>query len=316
MMLRYALLLALAPALAAAPAIAQTAPAATQIEIPFAPPLDTVLRFRITNSETVAGKTGPSFSWVEELRFVKSGDGFILHWRMDPSSFPAEMRTPITAPLVAPFTGAPIAFDLDDDGALLQVRDWESLRPKMLDLVDKAIALRTEGDTDKAKVAEISAQIHAMFESVDAEGATGLLLKNIAPVLIWGDTAMELGKPVTESREQPVPMFGASILQNVRTTLTAIDPGQTATIEVRSENDPASFNAFMVKLMQRFAPDDPAAKDRMAAAMEQFKEFSVVDESIVQLDIATALPRVLTNTRNATAAGVKKSETLRIEWLR
>lgn len=318
MTLRLALLLALAPALACDPAIAQTtSTAAAKVDIVFAPPLDSVLRFRITRSRARGEQPESKASWIEEMRFVRDGEGFVLHWRMDPASLPAEMRDPRIAPMVAPFTGTPIAFEMDADGTLLRVRDWDKLRPEILGLVDKAVALRSEDEENKEQAAQISAQVRAMFDGVDAEGATQMLLKNIAPALNWGGTSMTLGETVTESAERPMPMFGASLLQHIRSTMTALDPGRTARIEMRMDNDRDSLNAFVAGIVQQFGPaDDAETKRRIAGEVAKIADFTVVDQTIVELDLATALPRTLNNTRSATVASVKQSDKLLIEWLR
>lgn len=76
----------------------------------FAPPVNTVQRFRVTVT-----KRGQTQSWVEKLRFERSGTGYLAYWRMDPDSFSTEMRHPLLAPSLRPFIGTPVTLELDDE---------------------------------------------------------------------------------------------------------------------------------------------------------------------------------------------------------
>jgi hypothetical protein len=295
-----------------------TAPAGQHVDIAFAPPLDTQLRFRITKTKVRSDRPAtPAVSWSEELRFVRSGDGFILHWRMLAESLPPEMRAPAVAAMITPFIGDPIAFDLDADGNLLRVRDWDNLKPKLLAAVDSSLPAIQRRMPDKTEAAAIIGQVRALFDGVDAEQATTLMLKNIAPVLHWGGTSLELGKTVTETNDQTVMMLGDNVAQTVHVTLTALNPGKSARIDVRTETDQASIQQLMATLAQRFGPsEDPARKAQMERELAKMEQMTLTDTAVVIVDLATGLPTTLDNSRKASVKGVTQTETLRIEWLR
>ena len=315
-----ALLAAIALTAGGAPARAQqaAASAAAQVDIAFTPPLETVLRFRVTRTKVRSDRPGDiKAAWIEELRFARSGDGFILYWRMDPTSLPPEMRHPLLAPMVAPFSGQPIAFDLDADGSPLRVRDWSTVLPKLLQAVDGVLPMAAAQTADKAQAERATAQVRAMFADLDAEQAKSILLKNVAPLLQWGGISMRVGETVAETNEQPVPILGGNVTQNVRVTLAALDPGKTARIEMRTETDRASFKQLIAHAAERFgAIADPAQKEKMTRELAQMERMEIVDSSVVVIDLATGLPRTLDTSRKARIEGITQSEDLRIEWLR
>ncbi|RYG21508.1 MAG: hypothetical protein EON93_25880, partial [Burkholderiales bacterium] len=120
-------------------ALAQTTIAPAQIapdsvDISFNPPLDKLLQFRITRTKLENGKAvAPTpLAFIHELRFTGSPTGYTLYWRMPSEGLPKPFRDPnlraYLMPMVAPFTGEPIQFDIDDEGAPLRVRDWESVK--------------------------------------------------------------------------------------------------------------------------------------------------------------------------------------------
>lgn len=305
-----ALLACLAPALPLAAQTATSAKPAT-IDIVFNPPLDTPLRYRVARDRAArAGRPAMSANWIEELRFTKAGDGFVVHWRMDPASLPAEMRAPALAPMIAPFTGEPIAFDLDAEGNVLRVRDWPAAQARILAAVDAAGQLVPAADHDK-----VTPQVRAMFAALTAETAPSAMLRNVEPLFGGGGLSMTVGEAIDAPIEQPVPMLGGSVAMTVTVNLTAAEPGRTATLTSRSEYDPESFRQLLARVVDRFAPAEKAARKR---ELEQaMPDMMLTETGTTLIDLPSGMPLRFENRRTATIDGKPiPVESLVLTWLR
>lgn len=305
-----ALLACLTPALPAAAQTTASAEPAT-IDIVFNPPLDTPLRYRVARNRAARqGRPAVVASWVEELRFTRVGGGFFAHWRMDATSLPADMRAPAVAPMVAPFTGEPIAFELDAEGSVLRVHDWPAARSRILAAVDAAAALIPAGDRDK-----VMPQVRAMFAGLTAETAPSMLLRNLDPLFGGGGLSMTPGETISSPLEQPVPLLGGSVTMEVTVTLTAGDPGRTATLTSHSKFDPESFRQLMVRAVERFAPADKAARKQQLEQM--LPDLLLTEASTTRIDLPSGMPLGFESRRTATIGNKEVPvETLTLTWLR
>ncbi len=305
-----ALLACLAPALPVAAQTASKAEPAT-IDIVFNPPTDTPMRYRITRDRAArASRPAMSASWVEELRFTRAGDGFIAQWRMDGDSLPPEMRGPAVAPMVAPFTGEPIAFDLDAEGTVLRVRDWPAAQARILAAVDAAAQLIPAADRDK-----VMPQVRAMFTGLTAETAPSALLRNVNPVFGGGGLSMHVGEAISTPIEQPVPMLGGSVAMDVTVTLSAAEPGRPATLTSRSDYDPDSFKQLLTQLADRFAPAEKAARKQELEQM--LPEMLLSEAGTTLIDLPSGMPLRYESKRTATIDGkTVPVESLVLSWLR
>lgn len=151
--------------------------AAQRAETRFAPPLGVAQRFRLTIT-----KRGQTHSWIEEVRFERDGDAYVAHWRMDPASLPPAMKHPLLAPMIRPFTGAPVAFELDDEGSVVGVRDWSTQQARLLKSIDdsRPLLLAASG-ADKNEAETILAATRAMFQQLDAQSGADIILKKPGP---------------------------------------------------------------------------------------------------------------------------------------
>lgn len=302
----------------ASPALAQdvTKARAPVILVTFNPPLDKIQRFRVTRSKATGTKMELSLSWIEELRFVRNGDGYVLYWRIPWDTLPPEMRQPLIAPMMRPFTGEPIAFELDSEGGVLGVQDWPSVKPKLLEAVSNSRGVLGKGQKDQEAVDSVIARVRTMFENMSAEDAGTVILKNIGPVLGLGGLEMRVGETRTDMVEVPVPPFGASVTQNVTLTMTAAEPGRSATIRVVKKMDRASMQKLMEAIFAQFPANDPARRKQMERELAATDQLTVVDTTTTVIDLTAGLPMSLETRRVGNADGVEKVDTVLIEWLR
>lgn len=311
--LRYALLALLCACLSALPAVpasAQHAPAS--VEVVFDPPLDATQRFRLTIT-----KKGRTVSWVEELRFARDGDGFLAYWRMDPQSLPPELMHPLMLPLTDPFTREPTAFELDAKGSLLRVRDWHIVKPRLLKTVaDSRPAVEARGVTGAADMDKVLAGVIAMFDGLTAETAPDILLKYLGPVMGAGGIAMEVGETREDDVEIPAALFGISVVQKVRISLTAVDPGRSATVVAGSELDQEGFRKLMAGMIDRFRHAHPAKMAELERQVAEMQRLNMTDAMTMVIDLPTGLVSRYDSRRTARADAETMVETHKIEWLR
>lgn len=312
--MRSILAAALLACLAAAPpaaAQASTRAEPATIDIVFNPPTDAPMRYRVARDRAArTSRPGMSASWVEELRFTRAGDGFIAHWRMEAASLPPEMRAPGIAPMIAPFTGEPIAFDLDAEGTVLRVRDWPAAQVRILAAVDAAGQLIPAADRDK-----VMPQVRAMFTGLTAETAPSALLRNVEPLFGGGGLSMHVGEEISTPIEQPVPLLGGRVAMDVTVTLSAAEPGRTATLTSRSDYDPDSFKRLLTQLADRFTPAEKAARTQELEQM--LPEMLLSETGTTLIDLPSGMPLRYENRRIATIDGkTVPVESLALTWLR
>ncbi|HEX4695590.1 hypothetical protein [Sphingomonas sp.] len=230
----------------------------TQINLSFRPPLSRVLRYRIRVTKYREGVpiTPKPVTWVEELRYEETSSGYTLYWRMDPMGLAPEMRAPQLAMVIKPFTGDPIAFDVDAAGIVVRVRDWPQALASLHATVEasRTLLLAQPGATP-ALVDKVSASVGAQFDALTAETAPSVILKNIDPILGWGaGMSMRVGDVREGDSEVPVPLYGTSVKAHAKVALVAADD-QSATIVDEESVDPASIAQLMARVVQSVGSD-------------------------------------------------------------
>ena len=299
-----------ADAAAAQPVVAgqDQSVAAQRAETRFAPPLGVAQRFRLTIT-----KRGQTHSWIEEVRFERDGNAYVAHWRMDPASLPPAMKHPLLAPMIRPFTGAPVAFALDDEGSVGGVRDWATQQARLLKSIDdsRPLLLAASG-ADKNEAETVLAATRAMFQQLDAQSGADIILKNLAPVFGWGGYGLTLNQPVMGTETVPIAWLGTSLDRLSTITLTALEPG-IARITLRSEFEGTAMRKMLDQLRAKVIDADPAAKARSARSMGQLDQMRAVQSTHVAIDLATGLPR---RVEADVAADGKIGQRTIIEWLK
>jgi hypothetical protein len=320
--------LALITVCAASVAPTEAAPSAPfqpkSVTIEFNPPLDQLLRYRITKTRTRQqdGKplTSNSASWIEEIRFKRRGtDGFLMSWRFDVNSLPADQRTPTILASLAPWGDVPLEVEVDDLGSFERIADWKGAQKRM-----QASFAALEGQALKGVAGPQQAQMKAMFASVgdvflkmDENSAPRAILKTLNTVHGWGGTPFEMGKPSEATSLLPIPLGGAPIVTTIKTQLTALNPGKTATVSVEGIADPASLKSFTLALMEQLMKSLPPEKREEGRKAFAGMTMELTDRSSMTFDLPTGQVTAYTNERIMGIPGQGRGgEVLTIEMVR
>lgn len=308
-------LLVLAAMLGTMPAEPAMAPpvsaAAETVTLIFQPPLDQPIRYRIAQSRAQSDRVNAASEWVEELRFAKAGAGYTLQWKIDPASAQEILKDPALAPLLLPFTTEVITFDVDAEGEVLRARDWDTVRPRLLEIVDK---LPLAAGTTAAERAQAKAQIRSLFEGMTAEQAPAILLKSLQPVLGWGGTSTREGEVRETTGASTIPMFNIPLERTTSVTLESATADR-ATFRIRSTVTKEALTSMIAGMAERVGiPLDSEKGREMQAQLSQLAS-AMTDESVASFDRATALPRHLRNDRRASIGGKALQQTLEITRL-
>lgn len=157
-------------------------PAAAQdIAIPFAPPVDRTLTYRIEQHRPVDGTTR-RFSATRDLRFERAGDGYILHamLRDIDSDAPAAGAEPYRAAL-SPLIGVVVDFRLDGRGHIVAIDNLDAVWSGVEARVDAMLA-KVPPDAPRHKAA---ANVKALFASLSPDGRVALLAGEIQPLFLF-----------------------------------------------------------------------------------------------------------------------------------
>jgi hypothetical protein len=304
---------------------APSAPAQPKsVTIKFNPPLNQLIRYRITKTRTRQqdGKplTSNSASWIEEIRFQRRGaDEFLMSWRFDISSLPADQRTPTMLASLAPWGDIPLQVEVDDLGSFERIQNWDDAKARLRASLSalEAQALKTVANSERARLRSTFGSVSDVFLKMDENSAPRAILKNLNSVHGWGGTSFDMGVPSETTSLLPVPFGGPPILTTVRTRLTALDPGKVATVSVAAEADPASLKTFTLALMDQMMkslPPEKAEEGRKAFASTSME---LEDRSKMTFDLPTGQVSAYTNERTMGIPGQGRgSETLKIELVR
>lgn len=171
--------------------VALAQPAAGQgIAIPFAPPVDRALVYRIEQHRPVEGATR-LFSATRDLRFEHAGEGYILHatLRDIDSDAPATGAESYRAALT-PLVGVAVSYRLDGQGHIVGIDNLDAAWGAVQSRVDAMLA-QFGPDTPRHKAA---ANVQALFASLSPEGRLSLLAGEIQPIFLFAGSDVEGGE--------------------------------------------------------------------------------------------------------------------------
>ncbi len=175
----------------AAALILLSQPAAAQgIAIPFAPPTDSALIYRIEQHRPVEGTTR-RFSATRDLRFERTGEGYILQTTLRDidSDAPAAGAEPYRAALT-PLVGVVLRFRLDGQGRIVGLDNIDSAWSAVQAGIDAMLA-KFAPDTPRHKAA---ANVKALFASLSPEGRLALLAGEVQPLFLFAGSNVEGGE--------------------------------------------------------------------------------------------------------------------------
>lgn len=176
--------------LAAALLVLSPPVAAQSIAIPFAPPTDRALVYRIEQHRPVEGTTR-RFSATRDLRFQRSGEVYILQatLRDIDSDAPAAGAEPYRAALT-PLIGVVLRFQLNGQGRIVGLDDIDAVWGKVQAGIDAMLA-QFAPDTPRHKAA---ANIKALFASLSPDGRLALLAGEVQPLFLFAGSNVEGGE--------------------------------------------------------------------------------------------------------------------------
>jgi hypothetical protein len=203
---------------------ARAAPDDSVLEIPFDPPVNVPLRYRIITEKESDEKTSRATA-EQELIFRRVGKGYEVSISTLTISDGTTTLTPDT-PLQGAATLAldmmqAVTLELDNHGQPIRVVDWPEQRAKLARLPQLLIA---DEPAEKLPTALESAnRIIAPFLRASAEEAVGLLVKHWPNILGWGGTALAPGEPYSYSGEAQSPLVPVMLPQDGTVTIVRSD---------------------------------------------------------------------------------------------
>lgn len=167
---------------AASPAAAET------IAIPFAPPVDQRLTYRIVQHRPVGGK--PSrFTAARELRFERDGAGYLLRCTLTSidSDAPDEGAAAFRAALT-PLTGIAMTFRVDAAGRITGLDNLDSVWQS----VERGQKAMQDGLKDGPRK-KAAAAVGTLFASLSPPARLALLAGELQPLFLFAGSQVEAG---------------------------------------------------------------------------------------------------------------------------
>ena len=162
--------------------------AAETIAIPFAPPINRAMTYSIVQHRPIGGKSS-SFSATRELRFERSGTGYLLHCTLISidSDAPDEGAAAFRAAMT-PLTGVAMTFRVGASGKITGLDDldsiWQSVARGQKAMQDSL----KDGPRKKAATA-----VGALFASLSPEARLALLAGELQPLFLFAGSQVEAG---------------------------------------------------------------------------------------------------------------------------
>lgn len=264
------------------PAHASENPDAPYIEIPFDPPTDAPLRYRLVNERIADGKTRTGIL-DQELRYRPTQDGYeltITTLSMSDGDHVITPQTVVDNPATAEMLAmlAPVTIALDADGAALHIVDWNAHRqrlariPRLMSELDPANA-----GEDGEKAVE---RMIAPFVAASAEDAVDLLIKHWPTVIGWGGTMLSAGEEYEYSGEVQSPLVPVTLVQESTLILGATATGDIS-LSVLEETESGAILEAMLSYFEKLgSADDPrhqAMMSRLATEMADARNTNRVE---------------------------------------
>lgn len=262
----------------------ETAATPARASVKFVPPLGRTLRFQVSVQKYKDGKpTSPRpIAWVEEVRYEKADQGFTLYWRMDPASLPPELKIPALAPMIKPYTGAPLAFEVDSSGEVVRAKDWPAMLAGVKTSLNGARPMLLAQPGANAEIVDkVIGLVLGRFANLTPEQAPDVILQNITPIFSWSEFSMAVGETREASIQLPSPLLKATVAGHARVSLVALD-AQSATLSDHETIDSAEIDRLLKVLMTQMG------EAKVAPAITRADLDIVTDVKIV-VDVATGL---------------------------
>lgn len=268
------------------------------IVLPFDPPLNEPLRYRIerTRVREVAGAVSQSTRAAseEELTFVaRDKEGFVLRWRTLRSDLagPAE-QTLLAKRLIEAWQNTPVIVRLDPSGEPVAIDNWPEVQANLDRMIGELASAMAQANADRPQAerergAKAMQTVRSMFVNMTPEQARQQLLKDISFLLGWGGTELRVGAPKAFRSTLQAEMIGAPLDVSGSSDLVAYAPGKSATVKVSSTTDPVTTKAAVQRFAERLlATASEADRSKFAAEFAKLEGLVIEEE----LTLTVALP--------------------------
>jgi hypothetical protein len=295
---RPAVLLAAALCLGlAAPAPAQEASPVTAadatgeaITIPFAPPLDTPIAYRLRFERKRA--TGDSaMEFDQRLTFVRAEGGYAL--TVETLSFNSEGRRidlsdkrmlDILPPALKVYL-MPMVAELDEAGEMVRMRNWPAMQESLRGMPD-AVAAMTGRPVDEAALAAVKSVLDP-FLNASAEEAPALMIRGWPAVLGYGGAEFVSGELIRGYTEVDTPFAPMPIPAVSQGSVTRSGDGRIMLTQT-TLIDPEVLRALTLALIEQVKARAPTRGTSRLA--EEISSLSITDEVAIAMDRVTGLP--------------------------
>jgi hypothetical protein len=256
---KYIMFAAVAASIAAPTGAVQPAPAPHAapsrdgvVEIPFAPPLGRVLRYRLTRDGVRAGRPFHSEATLA-VTFTRPGAGYLLSVRLE---LPPGVPPPDRSSAMARIFSLPTEFRLADDGTFIEIVDLERHWATALAVLrDHSLAQPLDARGQRAMDAVLS-----QMRALPPEAQLELFARNVAPLTAVAGRTLRPGEEVSDTGRAR--SIAGTFTRNSTLRLEATN-GTAARISTRSTVPAEELEARTRELVTRLAPGRPLGAFRI-----------------------------------------------------
>lgn len=272
----------------------------------FDPPLNKPLRYKVTQ-ERIGTSKEKSSTFIQEVIYRREGEGYVMTLRplsitSGATTFDLTSAKSPVPPELAVFVMT-MELDLDSDGAIVRMRDWDAMKSRFEASVP---ALMEAAEPDPKKRLQFEAgmrQFFARYAAASAEDAPPLMLKGWPDVLGVMGASGPAGEAQTFETEEPTPFSPEPLRSGVTSRLTRPEAGGALRINVTSAPDPEALKKLVLTILDTFAAAAPADKPFDRAAMERaLAAMNVTMKMTIDLDPQTGLVRHAVSEKHVTMA--------------
>jgi len=264
--------------------------------VPFAPPLGRDILYDLTITKTRPEKAPQKAEIRQSLRYERSGDGYVLEIRylsvsngetvIDLTS--GKPAAVVPAEMITYFE--PVSFDLDADGSLVRVRNWDALKTRYATLPDRLVADRTAEEA-----AFIRNGVETMLRPIlqmSAEAAINVVMKGWPSFLGFGGTELEDGVEYELESALPASILPFPIPVTIKSTLSRGEGGDLDYHQVSApKDDMVVANGLMDYLRTLSASLPEARRKEMEAQLDGMKSIRIEDTLDMRFATGTGLIR-------------------------
>jgi hypothetical protein len=261
----------------------------------FDPPLGKPLRYKVTQERIGASKEKTS-DFIQEVAYRRDGEGYVMTLRPlsitsgDTTFDLTSAKSPVP-PELAVFVMT-MELDLDSDGAVVRMRDWDAMKLRIEASVP-VLAAGVEQDPKKRPQFEAAMrQFFARYAAASAENAPSLMIKGWPDVLGVMGASGPAGETTTYETMVTTPFSLEPLRSEYTIRLTQPEGGANLRIDVTSAPDPEAFKKLVLSVLDTFAAAAPADKPIDRTEMErQLAAMNVTMKMTIDLDPQTGLVR-------------------------